>query len=182
MPGFGDSYITQSESDQIIEIMRIKTDGLWNVVFYDEEPPEGSDAANVNSGGGFGDLGGSRRLQSDSTIAWPKYDNLQPEQKKILHKAGLELMGNEYFGAYLIGQNVGSDAIQKKIDENSLKFISANSAIENVPESKIGNFASIIRMDQTLLEQTEYDLIIERANVMLPSLFQDTLDGTKTGA
>ena len=77
---------------------------------------------------------------------------------------------------------MGSDAIQKKIDENSLKFISANSAIENVPESKIGNFASIIRMDQTLLEQTEYDLIIERANVMLPSLFQDTLDGTKTGA
>ena len=111
VPGFGDSYITQGESDQIVEIMRIKTDGLWNVVFYDEEPPEGSDTANVNSGGGFGDMSGSRRLQDGSTIVWPKYDNLQPEQKKILHKAGLELMGNEYFGAYLIGQNVGSDAI-----------------------------------------------------------------------
>ena len=75
------------------------------------------------------------------------YNQLTPDQKKILYKAGLDLMGADGYTAFLFGQNLRSDTIQAQIDKAAEEFLTANSAIENVPESRIGNFATIDRMD-----------------------------------
>ena len=50
-------------------------------------------------------------------------------EKKIIHKAGLELAGGRLFEMLLYGNNVFEQSIQDEIDEKSIEFIDRNADI-----------------------------------------------------
>ena len=87
IPGQPLTYLTVAQEDRIREIMRIKTNKLWESTFY-------SDLRR--------NLAGRRKLLREG------YLQLSGNDLKIVRKAGIELMGDELFDLYIKDEDISN--------------------------------------------------------------------------
>ena len=101
------------------------------------------------------------------------FEALEVKQKKIIRKAGIELMGEELFNKFLSdGAIVNDQVIQDKIDKKSIEFIKTN---EGIKATEVwGDFANIQNMPQSTILKTQLAEIERLAKIILPKYWTAT--------
>ena len=138
--------------------MEIKTKQLWDQTFY----PESSRLLR--------NLGSRRSLLN----AKDSYENItNPRDKKLIKKAGIELMGEDLFAQFInsVGP-IADQTFQDKIDKKSLEFIEVNEKIKATEEW--GNFADIECMSLSTILISQEAEIDRLAKLMLPDYWLST--------